>query len=84
MCRRTGETMAANHELTDRTPLRLKRHDRQVRRSGTGRRNERISGWSAMGGSHPLAGRVGAWPAVLAVTAVTVAAAEAVARAGAR
>jgi hypothetical protein len=39
---------------------------------------------AAMGGSHPLAKRVGAWPSVLAVTAVTVAAAEAVARAGAR
>ena len=39
---------------------------------------------AAMGGSHPLARRVGAWPSVLAVTAVTVAAAEAVARAGAR
>jgi hypothetical protein len=39
---------------------------------------------AAVGGSHPLAGRVGAWPSVLAVTAVTVAAAEAVARAGAR
>ena len=35
-------------------------------------------------GSHPLAKRVGAWPSVLAVTAVTVAAAEAVTRAGER
>lgn len=39
---------------------------------------------AAMGGSHLLAKRVGAWPSVLAVTAVTVAAAEAVARAEAR
>src|ERR1700757_1947534 len=39
---------------------------------------------AAMGGAHPLAQRVGAWPSVLAVTAVTVAAAEAVARVGAR
>jgi hypothetical protein len=39
---------------------------------------------AAMGGSHPLAKRVGAWPSVVAVTAVTVAAAEAVTRAGAR
>jgi hypothetical protein len=39
---------------------------------------------AAMGGSHPLAKRVGAWPSVLAVTAVTVAAAEAVTRAGER
>ena len=38
----------------------------------------------AMGGSHPLAKRVGAWPSVVAVTAVTVAAAEAVTRAGGR
>jgi hypothetical protein len=35
---------------------------------------------AAMGGSHPLAKRVGAWPSVLAVTAVTVAAAELVTR----
>jgi hypothetical protein len=34
----------------------------------------------AMGGSHPLAKRVGAWPAVAAVTGVTVAAAGAVTR----
>jgi hypothetical protein len=33
---------------------------------------------AAMGGSHPLAKRVGAWPAVAAVTGVTVAAAGAV------
>jgi hypothetical protein len=39
---------------------------------------------AAMGGSHPLAKRVGAWPSVLAVTAVTVAAAEVVTRAGER
>jgi hypothetical protein len=38
----------------------------------------------AMGGSHPLAKRIGAWPSVLAVTAVTVAAAELVTRAVAR
>jgi hypothetical protein len=31
---------------------------------------------AAMGGSHPLAKRIGAWPSVLAVTAVTVAAIE--------
>ena len=29
---------------------------------------------AAMGGSHPLAKRIGAWPSVIAVTAVTVAA----------
>jgi hypothetical protein len=34
----------------------------------------------AMGGSHPLARRIGAWPAVLAVTAGTVAASEVVSR----
>jgi hypothetical protein len=37
-----------------------------------------------MGSSHPLAKRVGAWPSVLAVTAVTLAAAEVVTRAGER
>jgi hypothetical protein len=35
---------------------------------------------AAMGGSHPLAKRIGAWPSVFAVTAVTVAAAELVTR----
>jgi hypothetical protein len=35
---------------------------------------------AAMGGSHLLAERVGAWPAVAAVTGVTVAAAGAVTR----
>jgi len=35
---------------------------------------------AAMGGSHPLARRIGPWPSVLAVTAVTVAAAELVTR----
>lgn len=35
---------------------------------------------AAMGGSHPLAKRFGAWPSVAAVTAVTVAAAELVTR----
>jgi hypothetical protein len=35
---------------------------------------------AAMGGSHPLAKRIGAWPSVLAVTAVTVAAIELVIR----
>ena len=35
---------------------------------------------AAMGGSHPLAKRIGAWPSVIAVTAVTVAAAELVTR----
>jgi hypothetical protein len=35
-------------------------------------------------GSHPLARRIGAWPAVVAVTAVTVAAAEVVTRMAAR
>jgi hypothetical protein len=39
---------------------------------------------AAMGGSHPLAKRIGAWPSVVAVTAVTVAAAEVVTRAAAR
>jgi hypothetical protein len=37
-----------------------------------------------MGGSHPLAKRIGAWPSVVAVTAVTVAAAELVTRTAAR
>jgi hypothetical protein len=35
---------------------------------------------AAMGGSHPLAKRVGAWPSVAVVTAATVAAAELVTR----
>jgi hypothetical protein len=35
---------------------------------------------AAMGGSHPLAKRIGAWPSVAAVTAVTVGAAELVTR----
>jgi hypothetical protein len=35
---------------------------------------------AAMGGSHPLAKRIGPWPSVAAVTAVTVAAAEVVTR----
>lgn len=35
---------------------------------------------AAMGGSHPLAKKLGAWPAVLAVSAGTVAAAEAFGR----
>ena len=35
---------------------------------------------AAMGGSHPLAKRIGAWPSVAAVTAVTVAATELVTR----
>lgn len=35
----------------------------------------------AMGGSHPLAKKIGAWPAVLAVTAAVVAASEAAVRA---
>jgi hypothetical protein len=39
---------------------------------------------AAMGGSHPLAKRIGAWPAVAVVTAVTVAAAELVTRTAAR
>jgi hypothetical protein len=39
---------------------------------------------AAMGGSHPLAKRVGAWPSVAAVTAVTVAASELVTRASSR
>jgi len=38
---------------------------------------------AAMGGSHPLAKRIGAWPSVAVVTAVTVIAAEAVTRAAA-
>ncbi len=39
---------------------------------------------AAMGGSHPLAKRIGAWPAVAVVTAVTVTAAELVTRTTAR
>ena len=39
---------------------------------------------AAMGGSHPLAKRIGAWPAVVAVTPATVAAAEVVTRTAAR
>jgi hypothetical protein len=39
---------------------------------------------AAMGGSHPLARRIGAWPSVVVVTAVTVAAAEVVTRMAAR
>jgi hypothetical protein len=39
---------------------------------------------AAMGGSHPLARRIGAWPSVAAVTAVTVAAIELVTRAAGR
>lgn len=39
---------------------------------------------AAMGGSHPLAKRIGAWPAVAVVTAVTVTTAELVARTTAR
>lgn len=39
---------------------------------------------AAMGGSHPLAKRIGAWPAVLTVTSVTVTAAELVTRTAAR
>jgi hypothetical protein len=35
---------------------------------------------AAMGGSHPLAKRIGAWPSVVAVTAVTVIASELVTR----
>lgn len=35
---------------------------------------------AAMGGSHPLAKKVGAWPSVFAVTAVTAGAAELVTR----
>ena len=36
---------------------------------------------AAMGGSHPLARKIGAWPSVFAVTAVTAGAAELVTRA---
>jgi hypothetical protein len=39
---------------------------------------------TAMGGSHPLAKRVGAWPSVLTVAAVTAAASELARRAPAR
>ena len=39
---------------------------------------------AGMGASHPLAKRIGAWPSVAVVTAVTVAAAELVAPAAAR
>ena len=39
---------------------------------------------TAGNGSHPLAKRIGAWPAVAVVTAVTVAAAELVTRTAAR
>ena len=35
---------------------------------------------AAMGGSHPLAKKIGAWPSVIAVAAVTAAASELVAR----
>ena len=35
---------------------------------------------AAMGGSHPLAKKIGAWPAVLAVTGATVVASELVSR----
>jgi hypothetical protein len=38
----------------------------------------------AMGGSHPLAKRIGAWPAVLTATAVTVTVTELVTRAASR
>jgi hypothetical protein len=39
---------------------------------------------AAMGGSHPLARKLGAWPSVVAVTALTAAASEVVTRALAR
>ena len=39
---------------------------------------------AAMGGSHPLARRIGPWPSVAVVTAVAVAAAELVTRTAAR
>ena len=39
---------------------------------------------AAMGGSHPLARRIGAWPSVAVVAAVTVAAAELVNRTATR
>lgn len=39
---------------------------------------------AAMGGSHPLAKRIGTWPSVIAVTAGTVAAAEVVTRVAVR
>jgi hypothetical protein len=39
---------------------------------------------AAMGGSHPLAKRIGAWPSVVTVTAVTVTAADLVTRAAGR
>ena len=39
---------------------------------------------AAMGGSHPLAKRIGPWPAVAAVTAATVAAGEVVTRVAGR
>ena len=39
---------------------------------------------AAVGGSHPLARRIGAWPSVAVVTAVTVAAAEVVNRTATR
>jgi hypothetical protein len=39
---------------------------------------------AVMGGSHPLAKRIGAWPTVAAVTGVTVAAAGAVTRTAGR
>jgi hypothetical protein len=39
---------------------------------------------AAMGASHPLAKRIGAWPAVAAVTAATVAGAEVATRAATR
>ena len=39
---------------------------------------------AAMGGSHPLAKKIGAWPSVAAVTAATAAASELVTRTVAR
>lgn len=39
---------------------------------------------AAMGGSHPLAARIGAWPSVLTVTAATAAASEALSHRRAR
>lgn len=39
---------------------------------------------AAMGGSHPLAKRIGAWPSVITVTVITVAATELVTRTAAR
>ncbi len=54
-------------------------HVRGGRRRGTWRLYV-----AAMGGSHPLAKKIGTWPSVLAVTATTAGASELVTRLGRR